>query len=89
MNNSVVKCGFPISSSENYIKIFTNNNINFKIINSPNKLAYTPQNNIIKENISNLLNNIISVDLDDLSVSEAYKFIEELKKSAQKLKDVI
>lgn len=89
LNNSVVKCGFPISSSEKYIKIFTNNNINFKIINSSNKLAYAPQNNIIKENIRNLLNDIISVDLDDLSVSEAYKFIEKLKESAQKLKDII
>ena len=34
LNNSIVKCGFPTSSIDKYITKFTNNHINFKLIDS-------------------------------------------------------
>ena len=71
-NNSIVKCGFPISSSEKYIKIFKNNNINFKIIDSSVNTIYSPKEFELNNNILNLIDSISSTDPDKLSVYEAY-----------------
>ncbi|MCI8617586.1 MAG: hypothetical protein HFJ60_05020 [Clostridia bacterium] len=85
-NNSIVKCGFPISSSEKYIKIFKNNNINFKIIDSSVNTIYSPKEFELNNNILNLIDSISSTDPDKLSVYEAYEFISFLKEKCLELK---
>lgn len=85
LNNSIVKCGFPISSIEKYITIFTNNNINFKLIDSSTETVYSPKNYKINNIVQNLLDDILSIDTENLSVSEAYKFIEALKEKCKKI----
>lgn len=85
LNDSVVKCGFPISSVDKYIKTFTNENVNFKIIDTSSNKIYLPQDFILNSDISNIINKIISVDTKQLSISEAYQFIEDLKEQTDKL----
>lgn len=87
LNDTIVKCGFPASSINKYTKIFTNNNINFKIIDTSNNTAYSPNEYKLNDDISNLLTTISSINIENLSVSEAYKFIEDLKEQSLKIKD--
>lgn len=70
LNDTVSKCGFPVSSIEKYSKLFTLYSINYKIINASNN------------EIEKLIDKICNVDTERLSVSEAYKFIEDIKKEA-------
>ena len=76
---------FPISSIDKYIKTFTNENVNFKIIDTSSNKIYLPQDFILNSDISNIINKILSVDTKQLSISEAYQFIEDLKEQAEKL----
>lgn len=79
LNNSIVKCGFPISSSEKYIKLFTYNNIDFKFVDSSTNTIYLPKDFQLDNNIKDIINDILTVDTNTLSIAEAYKFIDDLK----------
>lgn len=58
-----VKCGFPIKSLEKYLFLFQNHKIE-----------------VVKEfDSSGFINKIRSLNLDDLSPSEAFVFLKELK----------
>ena len=79
LNNKIVKCGFPCNSLGKYIKLFRLYNLNAKIVEPEQATLY--DFNAYKQNeyIIELLKLINSVDVNSLSISEAYKFIEDLK----------
>lgn len=99
LNDTVSKCGFPVSSIEKYSKLFSIYNIKYQIINIQNEFLNTYNittnsniqnnsndltSNAKKSNVSNneivkLIDKICNVDTERLSVSETYKFIEEIK----------
>lgn len=82
---SVVKCGFPCSSFEKYSKLFRSCNLNIKIIDPNQNTSYLIKDYIQNENIANLLNSIKLLDINNLSVLEAYNFLEKLQKSAKEI----
>lgn len=85
LNNSIVKCGFPISSIDKYITKFTNNHINFKLVDSSINTIYSLKDYQLDCHVKKIIDSIISIDINALSVSEAYKFIEELKNESNKI----
>lgn len=82
---SVVKCGFPCSSFEKYSKLFSACNLNIKIIGPAQSTSYLITDYAQNENITKLLNSIKLLDVNNLSVKEAYNFLEELQKSAKEI----
>ena len=83
LNSSVVKCGFPTSSIDKYTKLFSSYGIDFKLIDYDLNTIYSPKEFQLNSNIKDLLNSINSVDTDNLSISEAYNFIEDLKEKVK------
>lgn len=84
LNVDIVKCGFPCSSFDKYYKLFINDNINFKIIE--NNTIFDGSDYLQNKTLLSLLEKINQVSVDNLSVSEAYRFIEEIKELTLKLK---
>lgn len=84
LNIDIVKCGFPCSSFDKYYKLFINDNINFKIIE--NNTIFDGSDYLQNKTLLSLLEKINQVSVDNLSVSEAYQFIEEIKELTLKLK---
>ena len=58
LNNFILKCGFPISSIDKYIKLFRLNNIKIEIVNLEENTIYQPQEFILNKKIENLINSI-------------------------------
>lgn len=85
LNSKCLKCGFPISSLEKYANILNTFQINTKIINiedyDSNKLSFFTVNPYIE----NLITEIKNVDVSNLSIREAYSFIENIQEIAQKI----
>lgn len=77
LNVDIVKCGFPCSSFDKYYKLFVNDNINFKIIE--NNTIFNGSDYLQNKTLLSLLEKINKVSVDNLSVSEAYRFIEEIQ----------
>lgn len=79
--DTIIKCGFPCSSLEKYTNLFKLHNLSVKIVDTNNNL-YLFNEYKQNQNILELLNFISSIDINSLSVSEAYKCIEDLKNKA-------
>ena len=79
LNHKIVKCGFPCNSLGKYIKLFRLYNSNAKIVEPEQATLYDFNAYRQNEYIIELLKLINSVDVNSLSISEAYKFIEDLK----------
>lgn len=84
LNDTIVKCGFPVSAYNKYFNILNQSTIKFKIIDKINGLSLTFNDFTIEQSLKNLLNKINQIDTEHLSVSEAYKFIEDIQKDSRK-----
>lgn len=81
----VVKCGFPCSSFEKYGKLFKACNLDIKLIEADKNITYTLKDYSQNSSITELLNSIKSVDINNLSISEAYAFLEKLQKTVMEI----
>ena len=79
---TVIKCGFPCSSFEKYSKLFNACNLDIKLI-EPGQSASTPNNYNQNSRMKEIINSIKLIDINNLSVQEAYKFIEDLQKQVK------
>ncbi len=84
LNVDIVKCGFPCSSFDKYYQLFVNDNIIFKIVE--NNTIFDGADYLRNKTLLSLLDKINQVSVDNLSVSEAYRFIEEIKELTLNLK---
>lgn len=84
LNVNIVKCGFPCSSFDKYYKLFVNDNINFKIVE--NNTIFDGADYLQNKTLLSLLEKINQVSVDNLSVSEAYRFIEEIQNISSSLR---
>lgn len=80
LNNTVQKCGFPCNSLDKYLRLFKACNLNIKIIEIDKNTAYTLKDYEQNTAYLEILNLIKKVDINTLSIPEAYAFIENLKK---------
>lgn len=80
LNTESVKCGFPCSSFDKYYLKLKNLNKEFKIVDKDTISDVSVY--LENEKILNLLNQIKNVDINNLSVSQAFAFIENIQQIA-------
>lgn len=85
LTDTIVKCGFPCSSFDKYSNLFLLHNLKVKIIELSNRVIYPLKDYTQTTKITELLNDIKSIDINTLSIQEAYKFIENLKNKVTKI----
>lgn len=85
LNQSTLKCGFPCSSYDKYSILFKMHNLQIKIVENDSKIIYNLKDYNENVMIRNLLESIISINTDTLSISEAYKLIDEIKEKSRKI----
>lgn len=79
LTDTVVKCGFPCSSFDKYSNLFKIHNLDFKVIELENNTIYNFNEYKQNQSIVELLELISSVDVNNLSITEAYQWIEDIK----------
>ena len=82
-NDEVLKCGFPISAKDKYFQLLKNHNFDFKIID--NNTSYNICEYTVKNGFQEMLDTILKVDTNNLSIKEAYEFIYKIKNMANAL----
>lgn len=85
LNSMIVKCGFPTSQLEKYTNLFKLANLSFKIIDSSNKSIYSPKSLILDDQLKLFLEKISSVKAYDLSISNAFNFIDTISEESKYL----
>lgn len=85
LTENIIKCGFPINSLEKYTNILNKTSYKIKIIDTAKNYVYTFDDYKLDKKIQELLSVINSVDINSLSVKEAYDFIDFLKEYTQNI----
>ena len=77
LSPTVLKCGFPYNSLDKYMQILSRTSYNIKIIDTsnPNEI-FTPSEFEVNKNIKELLEEIAKINIDNLSIKEAYSLLE-------------
>lgn len=86
LTDSIAKCGFPCSSLDKYVTLFKAHNLTIKIIETDKNIIYNFKEYMQNTDIAKLLELISSVDINNLSITEAYCFIENLKNEVHNIK---
>ena len=79
LNESVLKCGFPINSLQKYMNLLKTANCEVEIINNISPNLKTNQK------IENFLTKISNANPDNFSIKEIYNFLDTISKEANSL----
>ena len=79
-NSVIYKCGFPVNSSEKYFNLLKKYNYNICVVDENdiyNTINSYKNNNELKK----IALKIVSIDINALSISDAFELLSELQKS--------
>lgn len=82
LNAEIVKCGFPGNALDRYLKILNATSYNIRIIDNSTSTSFNMKDFALNNSNIDLLKTISNVDVDNLSVKEAYDFIANIKNNA-------
>ena len=80
LNSVIFKCGFPVNSSEKYFNLLKKYNYDICVVDENdiyNTINSYKNNNELKK----ISLKIVSVDINSLSISDAFELLSELQKS--------
>ena len=87
LNSMVVKCGFPVNSSQKYFNLIKSLNYNIEII-SLSQDTYTC-NNVndftIFQNYNNIIQDFLQINIDNLSIAQAFDLLTNLQNKFRKV----
>lgn len=84
LSPEIIKCGFPVSTIDEYKKILAEKNIKFKIIdNLPKNMSTTDYMNNIE--IKKILNTITNLDMNNTTFQQSFNLLLDIQ---QKLKNI-
>ena len=79
LNENIVKCGFPIQSLQKYINLLKETPYKIEIILPDNKKTFSYDSYVNEENVKTVINEILKINIDSLSISQAYDFLYHIQ----------
>lgn len=83
--NNVEKCGFPSNSLNKYLNMSKQTIYTIKIIDSNLDEIFSINDYNTRQDVEELLRKVSIINTDDLSIKEAYEFIDNLKLESIKI----
>ena len=80
LNSVIFKCGFPVNSSEKYFNLLKKYNYDICIVDE-NDIYDTINSYKNNNELKKIALKIVSVDINSLSISDAFELLSELQKS--------
>lgn len=86
LSSAIIKCGFPNNSFDKYMKVLLSLPYKIKIIDSlENNTLFELKNFETNKKIKEFIFKISEIDVNNISITEAYSLLEDLQEEAQKL----
>ena len=79
LNQEILKCGFPVKTSEKYLNLIKLNNYEVDIIDSKSDIYYNSNDYIFNDMSKKFIKDISNIDYYNLSVSEAFELIKDIR----------
>ena len=85
LNETVLKCGFPVNNLNKYINIIKNLGYDVNIVDSLIDKPVPTKNYLVNSSMQDLINTLTSTNPNELSIKEDYSLIDDLISQAQKI----
>lgn len=87
LNETIVKCGFPVKNLDKYLQLLKNYNYKISIIDNILSTPVSINNYFTNSSIEDLINILLSTNSENLSIKEAYDLIDNLILKAKEIKE--
>lgn len=85
LNENIVKCGFPVSREEHYLRLLQAKEIPFQIVDSTYGVVENYSDYMNNDKLKDIIGKITSINFDEITFKEAY---EILLSTSTKLKEI-
>ena len=83
LNESVLKCGFPINNLSKYSSLVSQAGYELSIVDSSTNTTHSSNEYILNKQVKDFVQKLSQIDSNHLSISEAYSFIENINEEAK------
>lgn len=88
LNSDIVKCGFPVNSLDKYMKLLKQYGYSVEIVDFSSNTLFNYEKYLLKIKIYKFIDKISHLEVDSLSISQAYDILGELKQEANNILEV-
>ena len=85
LNSEIFKCGFPLNSLNKNLSILRRYDFKVKIIDVNSNTQFTPNEFLYNSETNSLLTELSQINIDTLSIKEAYSKLEEFSLKANNI----
>lgn len=87
LNETVVKCGFPCNSLQKYLSLFKSTPYKIEIVSiNSHEAPIASTSYLNNKQLEIIVDEILNVKIDDLSISQAYDFLYKMQNELRLLK---
>lgn len=86
LNSEIVKCGFPQNRLDFYLSKLNDLNVSFEIVDDNYFKIDNYSDYLNNSNLKLIVQNILNIDLNEISFKQAYSILENLQKDLKNLK---
>lgn len=85
LNEDIVKCGFPVSREEHYLRLLQAKEIPFQIIDNTYGVVENYSDYMNNDKVKSVIQKIMDINFDEITFKEAY---EILRSTSNNLKEI-
>lgn len=85
LNDTVLKCGFPVQNLNKYLNQIKQTNYEVEILNSSDGKSYSSEDYVSNSNVQAFLLELSNIDAESLSIKEAYSLIDTIVSKAKSI----
>lgn len=79
LNDSIVKCGFPVNSLSKYTNLLNTTSYRIEVVDMSSSSPLPSSDYIYFENLKHIFNEFLELNIDNLSISQAYDVLYKIK----------
>lgn len=84
LNNTILKCGFPINNLSKYSQLIQDFGYQVHIVDLITEQTHSSSEYILNSDIKNFIQKLSEIDSNTLSISQAYSFVDNISHQAKK-----
>ena len=85
LNENIVKCGFPISRQEHYLRILQAKEISFQIIDNTYGVIENYSDYMNNDKLKTIIQDIVNINFDEITFKQAYEILLSTSKSLKQI----
>ncbi len=85
LNEDVIKCGFPISREEHYIRLLQAKEIEFQIIDNTYGVIQNYSDYMNNTKLKEVIHKILDINFDEITFKEAYEILRSTNASLKEI----